>query len=89
MIRLPLSSGTSKMFAVHERTIRIHYLGNRVVFHIPLMNEPIYHIVRTSVESGRMVVEAVERLDKEQRSKIEEPTFYPGESRECPPIMMS
>lgn len=84
MIKLPLSSGISKMFKVHERTMRVHHLGNRIVFHIPLISEPCLHVIRTTIEPGRMVVETVERLDIEECKKTY-PTFYPGESRECPP----
>ena len=62
------------MFAtlIHERNCMVTHIGNRIVFSIPLQLENGMMVKKTTVEFGRLTVEAIKRLDvdlKEQQEK--------------------
>lgn len=61
------------MFAtlMHERNCMVTHIGNRIVFTVPLHFENGMMVKKTIVETGRLTIEAIKRLDVDIREQQE------------------
>ena len=53
----------------HERNMTVLHLGNKLVFDVPLYYESGFVVKEVRVESGRMIINAVKRLDAELKEE--------------------
>jgi len=49
----------------HERSIQVLHLGNKIIFDVPLVFENSIIIKDTRVDGGRLIINAIKRLDVE------------------------
>lgn len=54
----------------HERNIQVLHLGNKIIFDVPLVFENGIIIKETRVETGRLVIHAIKRMDQELKDQL-------------------
>lgn len=75
MIRNLITAGKyASSFMSHERNIYVLHRGNKITFDVPLYFEQGMIVKDTRVEAGRLIINAIKRLDidiKEQQERLD------------------
>ena len=74
MLRNLATAGKRFINMSHQRNIDVLHTGNRIIFDVPLYFEQGMIVKDTRVESGRLIINAIKRMDEElkERRFIEE-----------------
>lgn len=72
MLRNLATAGKRFVSMSHKRDIEVLHLGNKIIFDVPLYFENGMIVRDTRVERGRLIINAVKRMDEElkQEAKI-------------------
>ena len=65
MLRNLATAGRKFVTMTHQRDINVLHMGNKIVFDIPLYFENGLIVKDTRVESGRLIINAIKRLDED------------------------
>jgi len=56
----------------HERNMQVLHLGNKIIFDVPLHYENSIIVKEVRVETGRLLVHAIKRMDEEMKEQKEQ-----------------